>query len=68
MGRVASPRLRSEWQTRLNRRQLSGLGVREFCADEDVGEPAFYQWREKLGLSSPREYGGFAVRTPRHEL
>lgn len=49
MGRVANPQLRSEWQARLERWQRSGLGVREFCAGEDVGEPAFYQWRKKLG-------------------
>ena len=49
MRRVANPQLRSEWQARLERWQRSGLGVREFCADEDVGEPAFYQWRKKLG-------------------
>lgn len=49
MGRVANPQLRSEWQARLERWQKSGLGVREFCAGEDVGEPVFYQWRKKLG-------------------
>ncbi len=50
MGRVANPQLRSEWRARLERWQKSGLGVREFCAAEDVGEPSFYQWRKKLGL------------------
>jgi len=66
MGRVANPQLRSEWQARLERWQRSGLGVREFCAGEDVGEPAFYQWRKKLGVYSPDGYGRAAVRTRSH--
>jgi transposase-like protein len=52
MGRVANLQLRSEWRARLERWQKSGLGVREFCAAEDVGEPSFYQWRKKLGVKA----------------
>ncbi len=42
MGRVANPQLRSAWRVRLERWQKSGLGVREVCVGEDLGESAFY--------------------------
>jgi hypothetical protein len=56
MGRVANPQLRSEWQACLERWQRSGLGGREFCAGEDVGESAFYHGRVKLALYSLEGY------------
>jgi hypothetical protein len=63
MGCVANPQLRSEWQARLERWQRSGLGLREFCDSEDVGEPMFYHWRKKLGWNA-RERREKSVASP----
>ena len=36
------------WRERLVRFESSGLSVKEFCSQEAVSEPSFYQWRKKL--------------------
>jgi hypothetical protein len=36
------------WQEMLDRQAVSGLSIRQFCAEEGVSEPSFYQWRKKL--------------------
>ena len=37
------------WRKRLERFEKCGLSVKEFCIQESVSEPSFYQWRKKLG-------------------
>lgn len=37
-----------QWRGRLRRWRDSGQGVREFCWQEGVSEPSFYQWRKRL--------------------
>jgi len=36
------------WQMVIEAWQTSGLSVRQFCKDEGLSEPQFYQWRKKL--------------------
>jgi hypothetical protein len=36
------------WRERLDRFEVSGLSVKEFCAAEAVSDASFYQWRKKL--------------------
>lgn len=36
------------WQMAIETWRSSGLGVRQFCKQEGLSEPAFYCWRRKL--------------------
>jgi len=38
------------WRDRLARFRTSGLTVKEFCRQEGVSDPSFYQWRKRLDL------------------
>lgn len=42
------------WQRLLARQRHSGLGVAEFCRQEGVSPPSFYQWRRKLTSQGAR--------------
>lgn len=48
MASKADPQKRREWVERLRRYQASGLTVAQFCVEEGVSVPSFYQWRRKL--------------------
>jgi hypothetical protein len=37
-----------QWAERLERFARSGLTVAQFCQDESVSVPSFYQWKKKL--------------------
>ena len=49
------------WRERLRRFARSGLTVVQFCEDEGVSEPSFYQWRKRLAEPSADD----ARRKPR---
>ena len=36
------------WQMVIETWRSSGLGVRQFCRQEGLSEPAFYSWRRRL--------------------
>jgi hypothetical protein len=36
------------WRTMVRQWQQSGLSVREFCGDRDLGEANFYAWRRTI--------------------
>ena len=36
------------WRQVVARWQRSGLGVRDFCEQEQLAEPSFYSWRREL--------------------
>ena len=36
------------WRDRLDRHAVSGLSIREFCAQEGISQPSFYAWRKRL--------------------
>jgi len=38
----------ADWIARLALWRTSGTSIRQFCLDEGVGEPSFYQWRKRL--------------------
>jgi hypothetical protein len=40
------------WRERLRRFSRSGLTVAQFCEEEGVSEPSFYQWRKRLAEPS----------------
>ena len=48
MSRLPSPQKRAEWRQRLRRFARSKLSVAEFCRQEKVSVPSFYQWRKRL--------------------
>lgn len=54
MSRVARSRL---WLDRLSRQASSGLTVAQFCQNENISVPSFYQWRQRLAsqVDSPRQ-------------
>ena len=48
MPRRSSPIKVQQWTQRLERFALSGQTVVQFCQDERVSQPSFYQWKKKL--------------------
>ena len=46
-GSLDSPRVR-EWQRRMARFQEGRQSVADFCGQEGVSAPSFYQWRKRL--------------------
>ena len=48
MARSLDPRKVTQWRRRLARFAGSRRSVVQFCRDEDVSVPSFYQWRKKL--------------------
>jgi len=48
MGRKPSQSTESTWRDRLARFRKCGLTVKEFCRQEGVSDPSFYQWRKRL--------------------
>lgn len=45
------------WRDRLARFERSNLRVKEFCIQEGISDPAFYQWRKRLTKRQPRKPG-----------
>lgn len=39
---------RQVWRERLGRYERSGLTAKDFCAQEEVSLPSFYQWKRRL--------------------
>ena len=48
MSRESRPIKVQQWAERLERFAQSGLTVVQFCQDERVSQPSFYQWKKKL--------------------
>ena len=46
------------WRERLERLANSGLSVKEFCAEEQIGVASLYQWRRRLANSEVDSTGG----------
>ena len=59
MGRKSSPSTEAEWRERLARFRECNLTAKEFCRQEGVSQPSFYQWRKRLDRGRPA-----AIRTP----
>jgi hypothetical protein len=51
---ASNQRRLAEWEARLARWRMSGTTIRQFCLDEGVCEPSFYQWRKRLLPSEPK--------------
>lgn len=49
MSRSSNPHRLALWQERLTRYAAMDQTVAEFCRDEGVSTPSFYQWKKKLG-------------------
>ena len=43
---------RQGWIERLDRFKRSNVTIAQFCRDEGVSVPSFYQWRKKLSANS----------------
>jgi hypothetical protein len=48
MSRESRPVKVQQWAERLERLAQSGQTVAQFCQDETVSVPSFYQWKKKL--------------------
>ena len=53
MTRGSNPRKVDEWTERLLRFRNSDATAVQFCRDEGVSQPAFYQWKRKLRKRLP---------------
>ena len=42
------------WRDRVERQAVSGLSIRQFCAQERISPPSFYAWRRRLKERSGR--------------
>jgi hypothetical protein len=47
-GIASNQRRWAEWEARLARWRMSETSIRQFCLDEVVSEPSFYQWRKRV--------------------
>jgi len=70
MGRKQSESAEMVWRDRLTRFGTSKLTVKEFCRQEGVSDPSFYQWRKRLkrvrpGVKAVRASRGKRVKTPK---
>ena len=54
MSRLPDPARRQLWQERMDRFALSGLTVIQFCQQEGVSAPSFYQWKKKLAMAEAK--------------
>jgi len=68
MGRKPSQSTEAVWRDRLARFHKSSLTVKEFCLQEGVSDPSFYQWRKRLdggrrGARRTRRSGGGRTKT-----
>lgn len=52
MSRRSNPIKVQQWSARFKRFKRSGQSVTQFCRAEGVSQPAFYQWKKKLGISA----------------
>ena len=58
MPRGSRPAKVRVWTDRLNRFELSGQTIAEFCKQESISTASFYQWRRKLaGRTSGQSAG-----------
>jgi hypothetical protein len=74
MPRRSSPIKVQQWTERLERFAQSGQTVVQFCHDEQVSQPSFYQWKKKLdqlagpttshAKSSPSAFRAVEVTSP----
>ena len=53
MGRKPSQSTEAMWRDRLARFRDCGLTVKEYCRQEGVSDPSFYQWRQRLDMVPP---------------
>ena len=53
MGRKPSQSTEAMWRDRLTRFRECGLTVKEYCRQEGVSDPSFYQWRQRLDMVTP---------------
>lgn len=51
MSRGPNPLKLAEWRERLERFDSLNQTVAQFCADEGVSPPSFYQWKKRLDVS-----------------
>ena len=71
MGRTANGAVAGQWRERIDRWRRSGLSVAEFCRQEQVSQPSFFNWRNRLSpqLAStnrgPSRSSGSPDRRPR---
>ena len=40
--------VRQQWRERVVAQEASGLSVRVYCREHDLGEHSFYSWRQRL--------------------
>ena len=48
MARLPDPAVRRCWEDRIRSFERSGLSVVDWCRNEGVSTPSFYQWRKKI--------------------
>ena len=41
------------WREVIRRQKISGLSISQFCRQEGLAQPSFYNWRKKLAAESP---------------
>ena len=57
------------WRGRLAKFRKSKLSVAEFCRQEGISNPSFYQWRKRLGEEAARsEQVQVPAKTPQSAL
>jgi len=60
MARSAKARKWREWQRRMVRFRKARRSVAEFCREEGISTPSFYQWRKRLAEPTQPRKGNAA--------
>jgi hypothetical protein len=60
MARSVDPGKGKVWRLRIRRFQKSRLTVAQFCREEGISPPSFYQWRKRLAAAQGEQARGGA--------
>jgi hypothetical protein len=53
MAQESNGQLRASWRNRIERQRRSGQTIAQFCQQEGVSTPSYYQWKRKLQDEQP---------------
>jgi hypothetical protein len=53
MAQESKEQLRKTWRNRIDRQQRSGQTIAQFCQQEGISTPSYYQWKRKLQGEQP---------------
>lgn len=68
MNAFPNPELARQWRERLDRFDIAGMTIADFCQTEGYSVASFYQWRKRLRQTTSDSAGFVAIDIPEHDL